>query len=234
MSTSIESSHPGSTSQLEHTALELDTVAQTVTPLRKRSSAHAGFCMKSCNSAFLEDLFGDIAATSLENEELEPETTDDATVEPTTEELTVTVSVASDHNLSKRRRVSTNKSLGRSRKSLANLASFASIRRKQSSVLLSSEATITTAKPKKDLPATVSASYSFTLDVASREQALPEEGSDQKGEEADFGWFVDTDDHPVGDIATTTSACGTSQIPLAFTAPTAPVAHDQGHQAEVE
>lgn len=194
--------------------------------------------MASYNSAFLEDLFGDIAATSLEDndeegEESKPVTTTDIDEEARVETPTLSVAVASDHNLSKRRRVSTNKSLGRCGKSVANLASFASIRRKQSSVLLASSSSTST-KPKKDLPATVSASYSFTLDVVSREQALSSDDTHKKDEEADFGWFVDTDDHPVHDTVKTATACGTPTIPLAFSAPIAPVAHTQGHQAEVE
>lgn len=223
-------------------------VAPTLT-LRKRNSVHVednGFAMASYNSAFLEGLFDDLAAKSpevpvVDDEDVEVRQGENLVLTRAKDQdpkTTLSVAVPSDHNLSKRRRVSTNKSLGHcGDRSRINLTSFASsfVRSKKSSVLLSSLSPTKTLMPKKELlPATVSASYSFTLDMALQEQARPEEVNGEKNQQEDFGWFVDMDDQEDYGVKSLATPSSTSMVPLAFTAPTSPLAQSQDAEAEVE
>lgn len=213
-----------------------DDKGQAVTPkltLRKRNS---DFALTSYNSAFLEDLFDDIAAA--QEDEAKTESPDPS---PTTE-ATLSVAYPSDHSLAKRRRVSTNKSLGRCGQSLANLASCADLAsfrmgvRKKSSVVIAPKFAASKAPPKTELVATVSASLSFNLDLGLAEDSKPEESKNEKCQQGDFGWFIDTDDQEDFGFQKGLSASSSAPalVPLAFSASTAPVGPSEEQQAEVE
>ena len=190
--------------------------------------------MASYNSAFLENLFEDIAASSSEEESNKDMLQD---VGSSVETPLLSMAVPSNHNLYKRRRVSTNKSLGRCTKSLANLASLTDFGSKnKSSGLLTGFPTTTKPKPQKDLPATVSASYSFTLDLALIKQDRIKQDKEEKSQQDDFGWFVDTDDQDEHGVRAYVSEDfgGKADVPLAFSAATAPRVDTRDLQAEVD
>ncbi|CAB9500606.1 expressed unknown protein [Seminavis robusta] len=193
----------------------------------EEESSHPKFSVTSYNSAFLQGLFGDIAANN-PKEDLNDAKAD--TLRATTFNSESMASIKSEHNLAKRRLVSATKSLQRCGPSLANLMSAGSVvvspfKCRHSSMILT--------KPK-DLPATVSASLSFQLDRSKSTDDLPRKvvTSSQDTPEGDFGWFVDPDVH--GDSNARPRTQTQKSIPLAFSAPTAPIPNERNDQAEVE
>ena len=169
-----------------------------------------------------------------------------------------TVAAISEYNLAKRRRVSTTRSLERCGPSHnKNLASFSPLSshgngcptKGSSHSFLPTMTTKTTSTTRLlELPATVSASYSFQEDLAAETtKASSKNINDDKTnsiihaphpEEEDFGWYIETDGYDgEHDPSCDPDAQRThpTAAPLAFSAAVAPRAPTtQDHRAAVE
>jgi hypothetical protein len=202
------------------------------------------YTLASCNSAFLQGLFEDIASTCMTTTEEDKEDEHQSKVPDDDFQSTFSY-VSSEHNMAKRRLVSTTRSLERCGHSLSNVLSSLIM------TLGTTTNNTTTIMPAnaKDFPTTVSASLSFHLQRTKTMTVLLDDDDDDEKvspvchcetsstPEGDFGWFVYTDipdgeqDH--GPVMVDPYA--TAFTPLAFSAPTAPLAsHHDNDRAEVE
>ena len=197
----------------------------------QQSKEKVEFAMTSCNSAFLEDLFDDIAVLNGGFKESSV-TTQMTTSTPTTTTVTTTSQaskgVSDYYNLAKRRRVSTTTSL--------EPCSLASTHMSPISTTSANNKTL----PHLDLPATVSASYSFQLEPTSTTIVTAGFTKEINQDNGDFGWFVFTDldeqeeSLGYGNVSSLSVGSSTTTVPLAFSAPTAPLAATHANQAAVE